>query len=121
MQIDWGEATIYLKGEKTLVYLFCARLCYSATPIVFSYRRQNLESFLDALVKTMEYFGGVPRKVIFDNAKVAVKSGFGANAIAQDNYDKLSAHYGFQPIFCDRRKSFRAMSHQVMKRGLWKD
>lgn len=101
VQIDWGEATIYLNGEKNLVYLFCARLCYSATPIVFAYRRQNLESFLDALVKTMEYFGGVPRKVIFANAKVAVKSDFGANAIQQDNYAKLSAHYGFQPIFCN--------------------
>ncbi len=101
VQIDWGEATIYLKGEKILVNLFCTRLCYSATPIVFAYRRQNFESFLDALVRTMEYYGGVPRKIIFDNAKVAVKSGFGAQAIAQDNYAKLAAHYGFEPVFCN--------------------
>lgn len=48
----------------------------------------------------MEYFCGIPRKVIFDNAKVDLKSCFGSNAIAQDNYVKLSAHYGFEPIFC---------------------
>jgi transposase len=29
VQIDWGEATIYLEGQKTKVYSFCARLCYS--------------------------------------------------------------------------------------------
>ena len=34
MQIDWGEATVYLNGEKTVVNLFCARLCYSDTPFV---------------------------------------------------------------------------------------
>ncbi len=28
-QIDWGEATVYLKGKKVKVQLFCYRLCYS--------------------------------------------------------------------------------------------
>lgn len=80
MQIDWGEATVYLSGEKTVVNLFCARLCYSGAPLVLAYRRQNEESFLDALVQVFRYFGGVPKRVIFDNGKVAVKDGFGAHA-----------------------------------------
>lgn len=82
MQIDWGECSIYLSGQKQTVYLFCARLCYSDAPFVVAYRRQNSESFLDALVQTLQYFGGTPKRVIFDNAKVAVKDGFGANAEA---------------------------------------
>ena len=45
MQIDWGEATVYLNGEKTVVNLFCARLCYSDTPFVRAYRRQNEKVF----------------------------------------------------------------------------
>lgn len=101
LQIDWGEATIYLKGKKTLVYLFCARFSYSAAPFVIAYRRQNQESFLHALVEIFKYFQGVPKKIIFDNAKVAVKSGFGAHAVQQEEYAKLSAHYGFEPIFCN--------------------
>ena len=101
MQIDWGECSIYLRGEKQTVYLFCARLCYSDTPFVIAYRRQNSESFLDALVQTMNFFGGTPRWVIFDNAKVAVKDGFGANAVATEGYAALSAHYGFEPVFCN--------------------
>ena len=62
---------------------------------------KNLESFLDAIIHAFQYFGGVPGRLIFDNARVAVKSGFGAQAAAQDDYSQLAAHYGFQPVFCN--------------------
>lgn len=101
MQVDWGEATIYMGGDKVKVNLFCARLCYSCAPFVIAYWRQNLESFLDALIRAFKYFGGVPKNIIFDNARVAVKSGFGAHAEAQEDYSQLAAHYGFQPVFCN--------------------
>lgn len=101
VQIDWGEATVYMNGEKLVINLFCARLCHSCAPYVIAYKRQNLESFLDAIIRTFQYYGGVPRRVIFDNARVAVKSGFGAHAAAQDDYKQLSAHYGFEPVFCN--------------------
>lgn len=101
IQVDWGEATIYLKGKKATVNLFCARMCYSCAPFVVAYRRQNLESFLDAIIRAFKYYGGVPRRIVFDNARVAVKSGFGAHAAAQDDYSQLAAHYGFAPVFCN--------------------
>lgn len=101
VQIDWGEATVYIDGEKQVLNLFCARLCHSCAPYVIAYKRQNLESFLDAIIRTFQYYGGVPRRVIFDNARVAVKSGFGSHAAAQDDYKQLSAHYGFEPVFCN--------------------
>ena len=68
--MDWGEATVYLDGQKTVINLFCARLCYSCRPVVLAYRHQNEESFLDAFVRTFDILGGVPHKVIFDNGKV---------------------------------------------------
>lgn len=100
-QIDWGEAGIWLEKEKMTANLFCARLCYSDAPFVVAYRRQNAESFLDALVHTFDYFGGTPRRLIFDNARVAVKEGFGAQAKATDSYAALAAHYGFETVFCN--------------------
>ena len=101
IQIDFGEATVYLSGVKTVVNLFCARLCYSGAPLVLAYRRQNEESFLDALIQVFQHFGGVPKRVIFDNGKVAVKDGFGAHARKQAGYAALAAHYGFEAIFCN--------------------
>lgn len=101
MQADWGEAVVYINGDRQTVNLFCARLCSSCQPMVLAYRRQNEESFLDAFVQTFEQFGGVPEKVIFDNGKVAVKDGFGAHARKQAGYTALSAHYGFDALFCN--------------------
>ena len=45
MQIDWGEATVYLSGVKTAVNLFCARLCYSGAPLVLAYEGRMKKAF----------------------------------------------------------------------------
>ncbi len=101
VQIDWGEAKIYLCGKKITVNIFCMRECYSADIYCVAFYRQNEESFLEAQISGFEYFGGVAKRVIFDNAKVAVKEGFGAHAKVQDKYKALSAHYAFQCEFCN--------------------
>lgn len=101
VQIDWGEATIYLDGLKTKVYIFCGRLCYSCDIFVQVYRAANSETFLEAQQLMFDFFGGVPRRVIFDNAKVAVKEGFGLYAKPQDKYLAFSAHYAFATDFCN--------------------
>lgn len=64
-----------------------------------AYHRQNKASFLDALVRVFQHFGGVLRCVIFDNDKIAVKDGFGVHARKQAGYAVLAAHYGFEEVF----------------------
>jgi transposase len=104
VQIDWGEATVYIDGQKTKISLFCARLCNSCDILVQAYRTQNQETFLEAQQRAFDFFGGVPRRVIFDNAKVAVKEGFGLYAKPQDKYLSFSAHYAFTLDFCNPAK-----------------
>ena len=101
VQIDWGEATIYLDGQKTKVYTFCGRLCYSCDIFVQVYKAANEETFLEAQQLMFVFFGGIPRRLIFDNAKVAVKEGFGIHAKPQDKYFSFSAHYSFSLDFCN--------------------
>lgn len=101
MQIDWGEATVYLDGIKSKINLFCARLCFSCAIFVMAFKQQNEESFLEGQQKAFNFFGGIPHKVIFDNAKVAVKEGFGQYAKVQNKYKAFSAHYAFNPLFCN--------------------
>ena len=101
IQIDWGEATIYLAGKKVKVNLFCMRECYSADIYCIGFYRQNEESFLEGQITGFDYFNGVPKRMIFDNAKVAVKEGFGAHAKVQDRYKSLAAHYAFKCEFCN--------------------
>jgi transposase len=101
VQIDWGEATVYLAGQKTKVYKFCGRLCYSCDIFVQVYKSANEESFLEAQQLMFDFFGGIPRRVIFDNAKVAVKEGFGIYAKPQDKYLSFGSHYAFSLDFCN--------------------
>lgn len=104
LQIDWGEATVYLDGQKTKVNLFCARLCNSCDIFVQAYRTQNQETFLEAHQRAFDFFAGVSKRIIFDNAKVAVKEGFGLHAKPQDKYLSFSAHYAFTLDFCNPAK-----------------
>ncbi len=100
-QIDWGEVTIYLDGIKIKLHIFCMRECYSADIFVKAFFRPNQESFLEAQIEGMEFFGGAAKRMIFDKAKVAVKEGFGAHAKIQDRYKALAAHYAFGCDFCN--------------------
>lgn len=100
-QIDWGEATVYIDGQKTKVHTFCGRLCYSCDIFVQAYKAANEETFLEAQQLMFDFFGGIPKRLIFDNAKVAVKEGFGLYAKPQDRYMSFSAHYAFSLDFCN--------------------
>lgn len=101
IQIDWGEATVYIKNQKTKVNFFCGRLCNSCDIFVQAYYSQNLESFLEAQQTMFDYFRGVPKRIIFDNAKVAVREGFGLHAKATEGYLSFAAHYAFKTDFCN--------------------
>lgn len=100
-QIDWGEATVYIDGQKTKVHTFCGRLCHSCDIFVQVFKAANEESFLEAQQLMFDFFGGIPRRLIFDNAKVAVKEGFGIYAKPQNKYLSFSAHYAFSLDFCN--------------------
>lgn len=104
VQIDWGEATVYIENQKTKVHTFCGRLCHSCDIFVQVYKSANEETFLEAQQVMFDFFGGVPRRVIFDNAKVAVKEGFGLYAKPQVRYLAFSAHYAFATDFCNPAK-----------------
>ena len=101
MQIDWGCAKTYICGNRLDINYFCMRECSSGAMFVIAFMRQNEESFLEAIQTGLEFFGGAPRRIIFDNAKVGVKEGFGKYAKTQDRYAELAAHYAFRTDFCN--------------------
>lgn len=104
MQIDFGSAHIFLNDEKQEIKYFCARLAYSAHIFTKAYFAEREEGFLDGIISAFEYFGGVPREVLFDNARVAVSEGYGKHVTKiTKGYETLVAHYAFKPKFCNVR------------------
>ena len=74
------------------------RLCHSRKPFVVAYHRESLEMVLDAHMRALTFFQGIPRKVIIDNPKTMVTA-IGAGKSRQFNARFLSImnHYLIEP------------------------
>ena len=101
-QIDWGDMSAYIGGVKTVVSVFVAALPYSCAICAFVYPDQTALSFADGHARAMSFWKGASKKCVYDNLRVAVKSGWGKNAIKQESFKRLEAHFGFEAVFCNR-------------------
>jgi len=102
MQVDWGDMSAYIDGVKTVVSVFVAALPHSCAICAFAYPDKTALSFADGHVRAMSFWKGASRKCVYDNLKTAVKSGVGKDAIKQESFKRLEAHYGFEAVFCNR-------------------
>ena len=104
-QVDWGEAWIIENGVERQVQLFCMRFCYSKASFVAPYERQDLTSFLDGHVRAFAFFGGVPRRIAYDNLKTAViHVGRGRHRKLNRRFLELRTCYLFDSRFCNPAK-----------------
>ena len=70
-QVDWGSFSY--KGEdgrQRRIWAFVMVLGWSRAIYVEFVRRADTASFIHCHVNAFEYFGGVPRRCLYDNAKV---------------------------------------------------
>lgn len=101
-QCDWGEAQVLLGTQPTRVYIFTMRLCASRAIFVRAYLHQNQEAFFEGHRLAFEFFGGVPKRVIYDNLKTAVKRVLeGTRREEQEAFSALRCHYVFAAEFCN--------------------
>ena len=70
-QVDWGSfAYLDEQGRRQRVWAFVMVLSWSRAIYVEFVRRADTASFIQCHVNAFEYFGGVPRRCLYDNAKV---------------------------------------------------
>jgi transposase len=104
MQVDWGECGRVPFGATTRkVSVFVAVLCYSRLIYIEFALSQRKAEFYRGIVHALEFFGGSPRAVIFDNLKAAVLNGSGRAACFHPEFLALCGYYCLQPIACERR------------------
>ena len=104
MQVDWGECGRISIGNTTRkVSVFVAVLCYSRLSFIEFTLSQRKAEFYRSLVHALEFFGGSPRSIIFDNLKAAVINGSGRAACFHPEFLALCGCYCMQPIACERR------------------
>ena len=116
MQVDWGECGRVQVGTTTRkVSVFVAVLCYSRLMFIEFTLSQRKEEFYRGVVHALEFFGGSPRAIIFDNLKAAVLNGSGRAACFHPEFAALCGHFRLQPIACERRDP---ESKGIVERGV---
>jgi transposase len=105
-QVDFGEAQVILAGEPLTAQMFCLRLGYSKQPFVMALPSQAQEAFFEGHVRAFAFLGGVPRMLVYDNLKVAVRRILeGRNREEQAAFVALRSHYLFESRFCTPREA----------------
>ena len=75
-QFDFSHEHVELGGIDQVVKLAHLRLCHSRAFFLIAYLRESQEMVFDAHARAFIFFGGVPRRGIYDNLKPAVDAIF---------------------------------------------
>src|SRR5438270_6907285 len=70
-QADFGQAEVILDGEPATVAVFVMTMPYSDAIFTCAFPRECTEAFLEGHVRAFASFGGVPRRISYDNSALA--------------------------------------------------
>jgi transposase len=100
-QFDWSYETVSLGGVIHHIKLAHFRLAYSRKMFVVAYPRETQEMVLDAHIEAFKFFGGVPKRMVYDNLKTVVDAIFvGKERQFNRRFLSLANHYLFEPVAC---------------------
>jgi len=72
LQIDFGEARVWIAGEICRAHLFVATLAFSRRLHVRATLRERQADWFSGIEEAFALFGGVPSEVLLDNARALV-------------------------------------------------
>jgi len=99
-QADFGEADFYLRGSRVRLSYFVLSFPFSNVGLAQVFPGENSECVCEALKRIFEHIGGVPVRIVFDNA-----TGVGRRVCREvrttELFGAFAAHYGFSFTFCN--------------------
>lgn len=99
-QADFGELDLYLNLVKRRLSYFVLSFPYSNVGFAQIFPAENAECVCQALKQIFEYIGGVPTRIVFDNA-----TGVGRRTCeavrTTELFGRFAAHYDFAYSFCN--------------------
>jgi len=101
-EFDFGEATVQIKGQLLKVPFLAGRLRFSGAMFVECFPTQRQEAFLLGQRHAFEFWGGVPRMVVYDNLKPAVLQVLqGHSRREHDVFVHFHSVYRFEALFAN--------------------
>ena len=101
-QVDWFEAIAKLGGESCKLQFFAMRSMGSGDAFHRAYTNATQQALLEAHEHAFDYFGGVFKKLRYDNMTMLVKKILrGRQRIETDRIIAFRSHWGFQSEYCN--------------------
>ena len=101
-QADFGEVDVLLRGVVQRMHHFVLDFPYSNVGLVQLMPGENAECTCLALRNLFEWLGGVPERIVFDNAAGVGHKGYGeCEPRLTHLFQAFQAHYGFDCSFCN--------------------
>ncbi len=100
-QFDFGNAVVLIGGQETDAHLAVITLPYSDTYFVVAYPAECTETFQAGNIAGFEFFGGVPRRISYDNTSIAVSKVNGPERVLTTEFLRLESHFLFEHHFCN--------------------
>ena len=104
-QVDFSDFGRLTSGQK--LYGLSVVLAYSRFMFLRFSERMDVQELLFGLVQAFEYFGGLPKKLLFDNAKtVVIKRGKSTkDSKLNSRFADFLGHYGLELMLCRPRRA----------------
>lgn len=101
-QVDWYEAVAEIDGVRQTVQIFALRSMASGAAFHRAYLHATQQAFLEAHQLAFHYFGGVFRRLRYDNLKSAVKKVLrGHRREETERFIACRSHWQFESSFCN--------------------
>ena len=96
VQVDFGRGApiVMPDGRRRLTHVFRVVLSHSRKAYSEAVTRQTTEAFIRCLENAFAHFGGVPRRVVLDNLKAAVKQADWYDPELNPKVQEFARHYG---------------------------
>jgi transposase len=115
LQIDFGEKQVVIAGESVKVYLFVAVLGYSRRIFVRASLSQKQDDWREGLASAFRHFGGVPQRLLIDNAGAMVIGRDGDHAVLHPAFAAFCKDWGVAVSAC---RPYRARTKGKTERGV---
>ena len=97
-QVDWGNFDAFPFGNSfRKVYFFVMVLGYSRKLYVEFTTSQSLETFLACHLRAFKYFGGIPKRILYDNLRSVVIRRWVEHIQYNKRFLEFSGYYLFEP------------------------
>ncbi len=104
-QADWGSCgVVACEGIFRPLSVFVMTLSFSRMLYVEFTVSQEMEDFLRCHVNAFNYFGGVPRRILYDNLRSVVQWRQGRLTRFNVRFQEFAGHFPFEAVACNPRR-----------------